>query len=83
MNASDIHALVTGNYDDIYSVLGMHHQDKGLVVRALVPGAESVDVIASRDGCKLATLERLHVDGLFSGLLEGHENKFSYRFRVK
>lgn len=82
MNESQINALVSGNYDEIFSVLGMHQHDKSLIVRALLPGAESVDVITSKDGHKVATLERLHDDGFFAGLMGRRRNKFGYRFRV-
>ena len=35
----DILKLLCGEYGDPHSVLGMHQQDDGLVVRVLMPGA--------------------------------------------
>ena len=59
MNQSDINALVEGNYDELYAVLAMLRHDKGLVVRALIPGAESVDVVVSNTGRRVATLKTI------------------------
>ncbi len=83
MNESEINALVSGTYDDMFSVLGMHQLEQGLVVRALLPGALSVDVIASRDGRKVAAMQRLHHNGLFVATMQQRRNKFKYRFSVK
>ena len=48
------------NNGDVFSFLGMHEHSsgKGLIVRALLPGAGTVDVIAAKDNQKVATLER-------------------------
>jgi 1,4-alpha-glucan branching enzyme len=46
-----IDAIVEGRHADPFAVLGIHEADGGIVVRAFVPGAASVDVVA-RDGAR-------------------------------
>ncbi len=85
MNKQEIQALITGDYDDIFSILGMHEtkKPKALVVRAFLPGAESVEVIACEDGEVVAQLEKLHDDGLFAASMGEKRQRFDYRLRVK
>jgi 1,4-alpha-glucan branching enzyme len=61
-----IDAIVEGRCADPFAVLGLHDVDGMLVVRAFVPGAESVDAL-TRDGELLAHLVRLHPGGYFEG----------------
>jgi len=81
MNEQQINALVNGNYDDVFSVLGMH-QDKGLTVRAFLPGAEVVDVIESSTGEQVAALQKQHDAGFFSGRIEHRRERFKYHLNV-
>ena len=52
-----IEAIVAGRHDDPFSVLGPHEAGGRRVVRAFVPGAESVDAV-TREGALLAPLAR-------------------------
>ena len=65
-----IDALVAGTHGDPFGVLGIHKVGRGLVVRALVPGADRVEVISADDRV-LATLERRHDAGFFEGAIKG------------
>ncbi len=62
-----IEAIVAGRHGDPFGVLGMHEVQGALVLRAFVPGAEKVEVIARKGGKRLATLERAHPAGFFEG----------------
>ncbi len=79
-----VDALVQGRCQDVFSVLGLHsNQDgKGLVVRALIPWAVSVAVVACDSGRTIAKLNRVHEDGLFETIMARRKNLFDYYFRV-
>ncbi len=81
--AKTIAALVSAGHSDPFSVLGMHAIGERLVVRAFVPGAADVEVIDPSDGASIATLERLHGDGLFAGSVPGRTDRFAYRLRAR
>jgi 1,4-alpha-glucan branching enzyme len=72
--------LSTGSLRDPFAVLGPFDTNVGRYVRAFLPGALSVQVIARSDGRHLGTLSPTQPDGLFMGRVEGHE---SYRFRIQ
>jgi 1,4-alpha-glucan branching enzyme len=63
-----IQALLQGRHGDPFALLGRHTTAAGDVVRALLPGARAVQVLA-RDGTELATLAPVQADGLFEGLV--------------
>ena len=83
MNQQDIDALVSGNYDDIHAVLGLQAEKGKLLVRCFLPGALSVEVIDSKTGKSVASLDSLHDDGLFAGPVGSRKKPFDYRLRVK
>jgi len=58
-------ALLAARHADPFALLGPHLDGEGVVVRALVPGAETVALIA--DGETLLELERRHAHGFFEG----------------
>jgi len=68
--------LSTGSLRDPFVVLGPFDTNVGRYVRAFLPAALSVQVIARSDGRHLGTLSPTQPDGLFLGRVEGHE--FSY-----
>jgi 1,4-alpha-glucan branching enzyme len=72
--------LANGSLRDPFAVLGPFDTEIGRIVRAYLPGAQSVDVVARADGRYLGTLSPTHPDGLFSGRVESHE---PYRFRIQ
>ena len=65
----DIDALVEARHPDPFAVLGMHSSTRGPVVRAMLPGAQRVNVVARSDGRELGTLASLHPAGLFAGVV--------------
>ena len=60
-------ALLSGTMSNPFSVLGPHKNGRRWSVTALLPGADSVEVLDGRTGKREATLERLDGRGLFSG----------------
>ncbi len=76
----DVYAVVMADHRDPFGFLGMHELEPGgpLVVRAFLPWAEGVEVIDSRSSKAVATLSRIHPDGLFAGVLEGIDKRFPY-----
>src|SRR5512137_2737325 len=63
----DIAAIVEARHGDPFALLGPHDTQAGAVIRALVPGAQTVEV-ETPDGVTVAPLERIHPDGFFEGL---------------
>ena len=50
--------LLAGHCADPFSILGMHQTSKGLVVRALLPDATSVQVLDRKTTRMVAQLDR-------------------------
>ena len=77
----DILKLLCGEYGDPHSVLGMHQQDDGLVVRVLMPGALSVQVEDEKTK-QLYPLRQIHDEGLFESEIPDRTKWFPYRLEV-
>ncbi|MBB4184723.1 1,4-alpha-glucan branching enzyme [Sinorhizobium terangae] len=77
--AEGLQALVEGRHGDPFSILGRHRYDDLNVVRALLPGAVSVDVVESDTNRALTRLELIHEGGLFAGAIG---SVASYRLRI-
>jgi 1,4-alpha-glucan branching enzyme len=60
-------ALADGTYGDPFAVLGPHESEEGHVVRAFLPGARGVDVLARADRAPLGRLAAHDDSGLFEG----------------
>ena len=73
-----IEALLTARHGDPFAVLGPHELDGHRIVRTLQPGAQAVEAIDAQ-GRVLASLARIHPDGLFAGEVPGQGR---YRLRV-
>ena len=84
LEQEQIDALLNGQHADIFSVLGMHAHPsgKGLLARVFLPGAKAIDIIASKDNKKVATLACVNEAGLFEGKLGRRRNLFSYKLKV-
>ncbi|MBN1847032.1 MAG: 1,4-alpha-glucan branching protein GlgB [Deltaproteobacteria bacterium] len=86
LNIHAINNLLSGKSHDPFAVLGAHpfrddQNDSGLVVRAFLPGAQSVFVLdLDPDKNHEATL--INDQGLFEVILHGIETIKPYRFRV-
>src|SRR5690606_2191046 len=63
----DVAAIVSGTYQDIFAVLGMHREPAsgGLVVRAFLPWAGAVTLVDRVANTEVAQLQRVHDGGLF------------------
>ena len=80
-----LEALVRADHGDPFALLGPHRQGPGepLVVRAFLPGALAVEVVeVVEDGAVLATLTRIHPEGVFAGAVAGRFEPFPYRLRA-
>src|SRR5258706_3984258 len=62
----EIRAVVEGRHGDSFAILGPHRVGGHLVVRAFLPGAERVAVLA---GSTETPLERIDEAGPFEGIL--------------
>src|SRR6202011_2565095 len=60
-------ALASATHGDPFAVLGPHETDAGAIVRAFLPGARGVDVLARADRTPLGRLEAHDDSGLFEG----------------
>src|SRR5580698_8903373 len=60
-----IAAIVAARPGDPFAFLGMHETGDGLVVRAMLPGAETVEVIDVATGAVAGESARVHPDGVF------------------
>jgi 1,4-alpha-glucan branching enzyme len=78
--ATEYDALAEARHRDPYGFLGPHVTDRGLVVRALVPGAEHVSVV--REGEPPAPMEKRHSSGIFETTITGVSWVPDYRLRV-
>ncbi|WP_044559670.1 1,4-alpha-glucan branching protein GlgB [Azospirillum sp. B4] len=76
----DIDALLGARHDDPFSVLGLHKAGRATVIRAFVPGAETVEAVEA-DGGVIAALARVHDAGVFEGKVTGRKGRFRYRLR--
>ncbi|MBW8910353.1 MAG: 1,4-alpha-glucan branching enzyme, partial [Sphingomonas sp.] len=61
-------ALIKGQHGDPFAVLGVHAADKGLIARAFIPGAESIEALTLA-GKPAGTLAMIDKAGLFEGRL--------------
>ncbi len=78
-----VEAIVAGRHGDPFGFLGAHETEGRLVVRTFQPGAEAVAVIDSETGKSLATLDRVHEQGLFVGVVPGRDQPTPYRLHVR
>lgn len=83
LTRGDIDALLDGRHGDPFAVLGLHADAAGkLWVRALLPGAETVEVVDAASGRVLIDLPELR-DGLYEARVPLRRKRFDYRFKVR
>lgn len=84
LDNEEISAIVNVKHRDIFSVLGIHKHPttSGLIVRAFLPEALSVEVIDTKTNALVAELSQVDQAGLFEGKLGRKRNVFDYRLRV-
>ena len=79
LSTETIEAMIGGNHADPFGVLGPRAAKGGVLVRAFVPGAETVTVVDGDDDRSLAELKRIDEAGLFEGTVEDQTPTFAYR----
>jgi 1,4-alpha-glucan branching enzyme len=62
-------ALANATHGDPFAVLGPHESEAGPMVRAFLPGARGVEVLARADRAPLGRLETHDDSGLFEGVV--------------
>ena len=75
---NEYEALVAGNHNNPFAVLGPHAGPDGRVVRTLQPDASSVELIDDK-GVKLADMSKVHDGGLFEGEIPEQERHYALR----
>ncbi len=64
-----IDALVEARHGDPFALLGPHPAPGGVAIRAFLPQAESVEVIAAETGLPVGRLARIHPAGFWTGIV--------------
>jgi 1,4-alpha-glucan branching enzyme len=64
-----IDSLLRARHGDPFALLGPHPVPDGCAVRALLPDADAVEVVARGDGHVLGALARLRPEGFWSGVI--------------
>ncbi|MBP8296524.1 MAG: 1,4-alpha-glucan branching protein GlgB [Burkholderiales bacterium] len=82
LNPADIGALAGAAHPDPFAVLGMHEHEGRLWVRAVMPHAQSVEVLDAATGRAVARLAEVHPGGVFDGPVPRRKHRFDYRLRV-
>src|SRR5262249_38548115 len=84
LDPNAIRAVVDGEHDDPFAVLGPHRvqtpDGTAVAVRAMVPGAAAVRVLPA--GAPPTPMERLHPAGFFETVLPDRREPFAYRLEV-
>ena len=76
-------ALAEGQHGDPFSVLGLHKMGGKLVIRAIRPEAEDIDVLDAKTGRKLVSLGAIHdAPGVFAAIVPRRKKPFVYRLRL-
>jgi len=80
----DVARVVAGEHNDPYAVLGMHDgpTDGAVVVRCLLPGIDSVDVLESSTGVVRGSLAQVDAAGFFAATVSAPQGRFGYRLRI-
>ncbi|MFQ5624113.1 MAG: 1,4-alpha-glucan branching enzyme, partial [Paracoccaceae bacterium] len=75
--------IAAGAHEDPFSVLGLHTVGGGLVIRAFVPGADSIEAVDPETGRRIAALSPVAgAAGMFDGPVPRRKKRFAYRLRV-
>jgi len=67
LDINEINAVIDSNHGDIFSFLGLHHDDDGVYsVRVFFPGADRITLCDYESSNAICELDRLHGDGFFA-----------------
>ena len=75
---TEFEALVAGQHNNPFAVLGPHSGPGGRIVRTLQPDAETVEIIDD-NGETLARMKKIHKGGLFEGPLPARKRRYALR----
>ncbi|KAA3658141.1 MAG: 1,4-alpha-glucan branching enzyme, partial [Chloroflexi bacterium] len=79
LSAVDIEAIISGYHSDPFSVLGAHPVQSGVVIRAFLPQAKSVEVVI--DGSYFV-MDRINDAGLFEIIRPDLSFPVNYRLNI-
>ncbi len=82
LEPEQIEAIVQGQYEDIFSVLGLHTSDQGMIFRVFLPNADKVSIVDKKTNRVVLKLTQIHEQGLFEGLLKRRKKVFDYCLHV-
>jgi 1,4-alpha-glucan branching enzyme len=75
-----LEAIAGGYHRDPFSVLGLHEVEAGWEVRAFLPQAETVELLA--DGLAPVLMERIHPTGIWLAAFEARPALYRFRLHV-
>ncbi|GAB4068149.1 1,4-alpha-glucan branching protein GlgB [Ancylobacter sonchi] len=78
----DVDQLVGGRHHDPFGLLGPHETEDGLVIRAFVPRAETLDAY-DIDGSHVLSLALRHAAGFFEGHVAGRPAWARYTLKAR
>ena len=86
MTTSQIDLITSGDHSDPFAFLGMHEGETGsarhIIVRAFIPGAESVWVIEANRPDSQHSMVKLRDEGFFELALRDRQVRFPYRLKA-
>ena len=80
IDGDTVQALLAARHADPFAVLGPHETQNGVVIRALVPDAESVSVVPGDGSGDISLISR--GGGFFEDLIKQRMSRFPYRLRA-
>lgn len=75
-------ALGAGMHPDPFAVLGRHPFGKTTIIRAVVPGANRVDILTQKGVKPIGQLKQIDTSGVFEGVLAPTKAKTGYRLQA-
>jgi len=78
---AELNAFLRLKHGDPHAILGAHHFNGGIIIRAFRPDAEQIEVLIGRK--KPLVMNRTHAAGLFEILIPDLTEIPAYRFRVR
>ncbi|GAA0798314.1 1,4-alpha-glucan branching protein GlgB [Cupriavidus gilardii] len=79
--AAQFDALLGARHADPFSLLGPHREGERMVVRACLPGAQSV-ALADNAGNAIGPMQCIHAGGIFAGTLPDKLGRRDYRLDI-
>src|SRR5689334_25445696 len=79
VSREDLARLLALEHPDPHSVLGAHHVEAGVVIRAYRPNAESIVVVTDKQ--ERVAMVRRHEAGIFEAIVDRRE-VFAYQLEI-